>query len=127
MRSCKCGGSEQAAAETRAFFVGEVNQSNGDGRAAGEFGRNAAQHFKGRQEAETAVQPAAIWNGVEMAAKQQRFFRRALQSHPAIARRVEMMFDGQAFQFGFEPGAGFEPSVGPGNTLGAVFIARESA
>ena len=37
MRAGECGGPEEAAAETRAFFVGPVHQTNGDGRPAVEI------------------------------------------------------------------------------------------
>ena len=62
-----------------------------------------------------------------MAAEQQCFVRRAPERNPAIAGCIEMMLDEQALQFGFEPRASLEPGIGPGDTLRAILVGRESS
>ena len=42
------GGAEQTAAEARAFFIGPVDEADGDGRAAVVFARRSGGGFRGR-------------------------------------------------------------------------------
>ena len=76
VRSRECGGAKQAAAKTRALFIGPIHQPDGDGRLAMELVGEAAQHFKAGQHVKAAIKPAAVGNGIEMAADDQRFFGR---------------------------------------------------
>ena len=72
MRARERGGAEQAAAEARAFFVGPIDQADRDRRAAVVLAREAAQDFEAGQHAEAAIEPAAVRDGIEMAADEQR-------------------------------------------------------
>ena len=87
----------------------------------------AAEDFEAGEDAERAVEPAAIRDGIEMAADQQGFRRLAFERDPAIAGGVEVVFDGKVFQFVCEPGARFEPDWSPRHALRSVGIGGEFA
>ena len=93
------GRAEQAAAEARAFFVGPIDQTNRDWRRAVEFGGDAAEDFEAGENVQGAVEPAAIGDGIEMAADEQGLFGFAGERDPVVAGGVVVMFDGQAAQF----------------------------
>ncbi len=69
VRAGECGGPEEAAAEARALLVGPVHQANGDGRLAVEVLSQRAQHFECGENAQCAIEPAAVGYGVKMAAQ----------------------------------------------------------
>ncbi len=127
VRSGKCGRAKQAAAKTRALFIGPIDKTNGDGRLAVKFIGEAAKNFEAGKDIQAAIKPAAIGDGIEMAADDQRFFGGAGKRDPIVARGVVMMLDGKIFEFIGEPFARFEPGVGPGNALSAIFVGGESA
>ena len=62
MRAGKCRGAEKAATEARAFFIGPVNKTNGDGRPAVVLSIDSLEHGIGGEDAETTVEPAAVGN-----------------------------------------------------------------
>ena len=87
------GGAEQAAAEARAFFVGPIDEADRDRRTAVELGGEAAQDFEAGRYAEAAIEPAAVGDGIEMAADEQRFRGFAGERDPAVAGGVEVVLD----------------------------------
>ena len=89
------GRAEQALAETRAFFVRPIHEAHRDGRLAVVLRVDAAQNFHARQHVETAIEPAAVRHGIDVAADEQRLFRFAAQCGPGIARRVVVNLDRQ--------------------------------
>ncbi len=98
----ECRRSQQTAAKARAFFVGPVNQTDGNRRAAAEFFRETAQHFETSRDTEASVQPSAVRHGVEMAADDQRLLRRAWQRGPAIAGGIVVVLNREALLFSSE-------------------------
>ena len=118
------GGAEQAAAEAGAFFIGEVDETNGGSWLC--FVKSA-ECLEGREDAEAAVKPAAVGDRVKVAAEDEGFFGVAWEGDPAITGGVSMVLDEEAGEFGGQPVAGLEPGVGPGDALGAVFVAGEGA
>ena len=66
--SGKGRGAQQAAAETRAFFIRPVHQTDGYRRTAVVLCRDAAQHLEARQHVQAAVQPSAIGYRIQVAA-----------------------------------------------------------
>ena len=127
MRASERGGAEETAAEARAFFIRPIDDANGDGRFAREFFDEAPEDFKGSDDVEGAVEPAAVRNAIEMAAEEERFFAGAGEGDPVVAGGVVVVFDGKGGEFLGEPFAGFKPSVGPGDALGPVFVGGERA
>jgi len=127
MRAGKGGGTEKATAETRAFFVGPIDETNGDGRTTVEFGREATENFETGEDVEAAVEPAAVGHRVEVTAEKETFFGGAGQRGPVVSGRVVVMLDRKLGEFFGEPFAGTEPRVGPGDALGAVFVGGEGA
>ncbi len=70
------GGAEEGASEASAFFVGPIDEAEGDGGAAlfsGEFGGDASEDFEGGEDVEGAVEPAAVGDGVEVSADEEFF------------------------------------------------------
>jgi len=119
------GGAEERAAEASAFFVGPVDEADGDWRAAVEVVGEGGEDFEGGHDAEGAVEPAAVGDGVKVGAEDEGFGRGAGERDPGIAGGVEVAGDGEAAEFGGEPVAGFEPSGGEGDALGAVGVGGE--
>ena len=63
------GGAEERAAEARAFLVGPVDQADGEGRTAIGVAGDGGEDFERGDDAERAVEPAAVGDGVEVAAE----------------------------------------------------------
>src|SRR5580692_10227919 len=87
---------EKAAAEARAFLVGPIHQADRDRRAAVEFLRNTPNDFEARKNVERTIEPAAVRNGIKVAADQQGFFGLAGEGDPVVAGDVVVMFDRKA-------------------------------
>ena len=128
MSAGKGGRTEQAAAETRAFFIGPIDQADGDRADGRRIGLRSGAGSRGPPERprQPSSQPP-FGNGIEMAADQQRFLGFAMERDPAVAGGVEMMLDRELCQLGCEPVARFEPGVGPGEALRAVGVGGELA
>src|SRR5258708_28415982 len=97
MRSRECRRAQQAAAKPRAFFVGPIDETNGNWRTSVKFGSNPAEHFEARELIQCAIKPTAIRHRVEMPADQQRPFGFTPQRHPAVSGRVTMLLYRQFF------------------------------
>ena len=125
------GGAEQRAAETGAFFIGPVDQADGQGRIAFVVDGKGAQHFKAGQDAERAVEPAAVGDRIEMAAKQERPRALAGKRDPVVAGGIVVALHqvavGQGVDQRLKPGAGLEPGGRPGDTLRALGVRGEGA
>ena len=74
LRACECRRSKQAAAKASAFFIGPVDQAHGHGRLAVILLRDPAHNSVGGEDAEAAIEPATVGDGVKMAAENQAFF-----------------------------------------------------
>ena len=79
------GRAEETAAEA-SFLIGPVNETQRDVRGARRT--LPPQHLQAGDDAETAVEPASIRNGIEMAADQQRSRQFARHNHPVVARGI---------------------------------------
>ena len=122
------GGTEEAFAEAGAFFVCPIDESDGDGWAIGVGGGEMAEDGEGGEGAEAAVEPAAVGDGVDVAADDEGAFGLAGEGGPEVAGLVAVGFDaGDGVDFLLEPGAGGAPDGGEGYTLGAVFVPCERA
>lgn len=122
------GGAEEAFAEAGAFFVGPIDESDGDGWAVGVGGGEVAEDGESGEGAETAVEPAAVGDGVDMAADEEGAFGLTGESGPEVAGLVAVGFDaGDGVDLLLEPGSSGAPSGGEGDTLGAVFVPCERA
>ncbi len=62
-----------------------------------------------------------------MTAEDESFRGFAWEGDPAVAGSIEVVFDGEVFEFLFEPLAGAEPVHGPRDALRAVVIGCEGA
>ena len=69
------------------------------------------------------VEPAAVRDGVDVPADQQRAFRVARQREPLVAGGVDRLLGAGSVELSAEPFAGALPCIGPGDALGAVFVA----
>src|SRR5579871_6768394 len=117
---------EQAAAKSRAFLVCPIDQPNRDRRAAVILVRKSPKDLQGGHHTQTAIQPSAIRNRVEMASQDQRLFRVSGQGDPAIPCGIIVILDGQAGKLRPEPLASLEPSVAPSDPLRTVLVSGES-
>ena len=78
--------------KARAFFVGPIDQTNCDGRLALVLRVDAPQNFDAGQHVQTAIEPAAVRHGIDVAADEQRFVGFAAQGRPKISGRVIVNF-----------------------------------
>jgi hypothetical protein len=114
---------EQAAAEARALLVGPVDEHEGE-RAL--LGCERAQHLQPGDDVERPVQPAAVRDGVEVAAEHDEPLGLAGSGRPRVAGLVGL--DRHALdpvELGAQPLARRDPRVGPGDALGAVLVLRQ--
>jgi len=112
------GGAEEAVAKARAFFVGPVYEFESDGRFF--IAGIAAESFESGDDAEGAVEPAAVGDGIEMAAYYDSFVGGAGKSDPVVAGGVCFRGEADLCEFGAEPFASGAPDGAPGEALGAV-------
>ena len=96
--ACEGGGAQEAAAEAGAFFVGPIDEADRDRRTAVEFGVDAAEDFEGGEDVQGAVQPAAVWDGIQVAADEQGLFGLTGEGCPVVAGGI-LMFDREAASF----------------------------
>ena len=88
---------------------------------------DSAQDGQAGQDAEAAVQPAAVRHGIQVTAEDQGLRRVSREGDPVVPGGVLVLFDGQIRQFLPVPAAGLQPGVGPGDSLCAVFVAGQGA
>ena len=114
---------DQAESEAGTFLVGPVDKLDRErGRAAG---GQRAEHLQRRQHAEAAVEPAAIRNGVDVAADDEGLRRAALERRPQIAGLIDLDADREVRQQPALPLARSGPGIGPGQPLGAALVSGE--
>ena len=116
---------EEAAPEARALLVRPVDEPDGHLRLAllGE----AAHHLDAGQHVQAAVEPAAVRDGVHVAADQQLPLRAAAQREPLVARLVDLVLEREAGELAAQPLAAALPGLRPRDALRAVLVARELA
>ena len=90
VRAGEGGGAEERAAEARAFLVGPVDQADGEGRAAVVVAGDGGEDFERGDDAERAVEPTAVGDGVEVAAEDEGFGRGSGKGDPVVAGGVAM-------------------------------------
>ncbi len=66
-------GTKKALAKTRAFFIRPIDETHRDRRVAAVLLVNAAQNFQAGERVETAIEPAAIRDRIDVTADQERF------------------------------------------------------
>ena len=120
------GGAEEGAAKARAFLVGPVDQAEGEGRPAVVILGGSGQNFKRGDDAECAVEPAAVGDRVQMATQDEGFGRRAGQGDPGVAGGVQVAGDAgaarEAAELPGEPVASALPGGRKGEPLGSVGV-----
>lgn len=121
------GRSKEAPAKTRSFFVGPINEANGDRGMAGVLGGDAAESFQSSEEIQSPIKPAAVGNGIDMTADEEGFFGLSGQGRPEVAGGVLVNLDGELTELVTKPMTGATPRRGEGNALSAVFVGGESA
>ena len=117
------GRPEQRAAEPCSLLVGPVDQPYRDGWGAG-FG-DAPQHLGAGDDVQAAVEPTAVRDRVDVATDQDSAVRIAPQRPPVVPGRVALAFEREPVEQSGQPGAGGVPGLCPGDTLGAVLVARQ--
>ena len=85
---------EQRAPEARALLVGPVDERDGHGRLAG--GRERAQDLEPAEDAQRAVEPAAVGDRVHVAAEDHRPLARPGEDGPEVARLVDVDVTGSS-------------------------------
>ena len=118
---------EKALAETRALLVGPVDKAEGDGRVAVVLRVDAPEDGQSGEDVQAAVKPAAVGNGIEVPADEQRPRGLAAQGGPEVARGVGVGFDRQGSQLPAEEIARGGPDRGKSHPLRAVFVPSEGA
>ena len=114
---------EEAAAEAGTLLVGPVDEAHGHGRLA--LLGDPPQHLHRREDVQAAVEPAAVRDGVDVAAEQDSPLGAAAQRQPAVAGLVVSASRRQARELGGEPLLRRCPRLGPGDPLGAVLVSGE--
>ena len=83
------------------------------------------EDLKPGEDAEAAVEPATVGNGVQMTAEDERAFGRTGERHPVVPCGVVVMFDGKAGELLLEPCTCTQPDGRPCNTLCSVLVRCE--
>jgi hypothetical protein len=90
-----------------------------------------AEDLEGGDHTQTAIEPAAVGYGVEMAAEDEGSVAGAAQGDPVVAGGVVVTLDvvlvGQRGDQALEPGARLQPGGRPGDALRAGLVAGEGA
>jgi hypothetical protein len=118
-------GAEERAAEAGALLVGPAHQPDRDGWRP--VPGDAPQHLHARHDVERAVEPAAVGDGVDVAADDESALGVAPEREPLVARRVRLLLDPERGELAGEPLLRTRPRFGPRDALGAVLVARELA
>ena len=114
---------EEASTEAGAFLVGPVHELDGDRGLA--LSLEVAQYLEASDHVPAAVEPAAVGDGVEVAADQKGLRALAFEGRPGIARGVLAMWDADRIELLVEKIEGLEPGIGERDALRARFVLRE--
>src|SRR5258707_8069890 len=71
MRSRKCRGTQQTAAEACTFLIGPIHEPDSNRGTAAELSVNSAQHFETCKHVQRTIEPTAVGDRIEMPADQQ--------------------------------------------------------
>jgi hypothetical protein len=122
------GRTEKALPETRAFFIGPIDQPHRDRRPAAILSVNAPQDFKSRERVQTTIEPSAVRHGIDMATDEECFLRFTTQRRPKISRLVVVnLHIAQFLNLIAQPTSRFRPGRGKCDALGAIFVAGQLA
>ena len=113
-------GAEQRAAEAGALLVGPVDEAHGDRRLT--LLGQPPQHLDSAHDVQAAVEPAAVRDGVDVPADQQRTLGGAGQREPLITGLVDLLLDGHSRELPAQPLARALPRLRPRHALGAVLV-----
>ncbi len=116
-------GAEERAAEAGTLLVGPVDEPHGQRRRA--FLGDPAQHLDARDDVEGAVEPAAVRDGVDVAADQERPLGGARQREPLVAGLVDLFVGAGRDDLLAQPLARALPRLGPRDALRAVLVAGQ--
>lgn len=83
--SGKGGGSEQAFPEACAFLVRPIDDLDGDGRFAVVLVIDAAENLDAGHDVEAAIEPAAVRDGIDVTADDERFLGLAGEGEPEVS------------------------------------------
>ena len=114
---------EERAAETRALLVGPVHEPHGHRRLA--LLGDPPQHLDARHDVQGPVEPAAVRDGVDVAADQERAVVTPRKREPLAAGLVGLLAGARPLDPPGEPLPRPRPRVRPGHTLSAVLVARQ--
>ena len=116
-------GPEQRAAKASALLVGPVDEPDRYRRLS--FVGDPPQHLDAGHHVQRSVEPAAVRDGVDMSADQQRALGVARQREPLVTGGIDRLLGPGAGELAVEPLAGALPRIGPGNALSAVLVTRQ--
>ena len=88
-------GAEEALAKAGSLLVGPVDHADGDGWLPGVLRTDPPEHLDAGKQAEAAVEPAAVGNGVDVAADHDRAVGRSGQCRPEVAGGVLVDLNGK--------------------------------
>ena len=115
------GRSEQAHAEA-SLFVSPVDETQGDGQIAAAVD---AECFERGENAQRAVEPAAVRNGIEVRAEDDGLLRTAGRRDPDVAGGVELGLPSDRGKLLRKPRARPLPDRAPRDALGALVVRRQ--
>src|SRR5919198_758701 len=114
---------EEAPTETSALLVRPVDEPDSDRRLA--VRRDSPQDLDGPYDVERSVEPAAVGNGVDVAADQERTLRTPAKREPLVSGRVGFLLDVERRDLLRQPILRPHPRLRPGDALGAVLISGQ--
>ena len=119
------GRSEKTLAESRPFLIRPIDETDRDRGPAVVLRMDAAKNFDGGQRVQTAVEPAAVRDGIDVSADEERLRRFAAQGCPKVPGFIGPNIRAERFEFFPEPGPRFRPRLGESHALRAIFVAGE--
>ena len=117
-----CAGAEQAAAEAGALLVCPVHEPDGHGLV---LFREHPEGFQSAYGVERAVEPAALGDGVYVAAEDDELFGITRGGGPEVSGLVGLYLAVYIVELALKPVAGLGPLIRPGHAAGAVRAAGE--
>ena len=112
--AARAGGPQQAPRESRALFVGEVDDGERDRPITL---LELAQRFDSREDAERPVEPAAVRNRIQVPADDHRACGLARQGDPVVAGGVPLLAEPEPGGDAVQPATCLTPNRPPGDPL----------
>ena len=124
-RAAGGGRAEERAAEPCALLVGPVDEPDRDGRRP--LVRDPAEDLRRTEDVEAAVEPAAVRDGVHVAAEQDGALRVAAERVPVVAGCVALDLEREVREALREPRTALRPGLRPRDALCAVLVPGQRA